>query len=232
MTGPEPTIAESGPSLPGPIPGAVEREHADPGTQEAPAPMWLMVFCGIVLLAGGVYLGMYSGGFRADVFNETAGAGAVEVAPAGGAPGTAGAPPASLAQQGKAVYSANCVACHQATGQGLPGQFPPLAGSEWVQGPPKRLAAIVLKGVVGAVTVKGKQFVGAMPPWEAALTDKKIAAVTSFIRQEWGNHAPEVTPEVVAAARQEFAGRKEPWTQADLEKIAEETPAPSAEKKP
>jgi mono/diheme cytochrome c family protein len=204
---------------------AVEREHADPVTGEVPFPMWLIVFCGWMLVLGGVYLGMFSGGFSGSVFDESAGlpnGGAAQLA--GEAGQEAAGTPKTLAQQGKVVFLANCAQCHQANGLGLPAQFPPLAGSEWVNGDPKRLVAIVLKGVQGSFTVGGKQFNGAMPTWEPVLTDKKIAAVTSYIRQEWGNKSPEITPETVASLRQEFAARKEPWAQAEVEKI-ESAPA-------
>ena len=64
---------------------------------------------------------------------------------------------------GKQVYTANCVACHQATGAGLPSVFPPLDDSEWVIGEPRVLANILLHGVDGELTVKGTAYKGAMP---------------------------------------------------------------------
>jgi mono/diheme cytochrome c family protein len=198
---------------------AVAREKSDPVTGDVPLPMWLIVFCGWMLVLGGVYLGMFSGGFSGSVFDETAGMPKGAGAAQPGATAETGAATKTLAQQGKSVFTSNCVQCHQASGMGVPGQFPPLAGSEWVTGDPKRLVAILLKGAQGALVVEGKQFNGAMPAWEAVLTDKKIAAVASYIRQEWGNKAPEITPETVAALRQEFAAKKEPWTQAEIEQI-------------
>src|SRR5690606_9905604 len=70
---------------------------------------------------------------------------------------------ASGAVDGAQIYAAQCVACHQASGQGLPGVFPPLANSEWVNGQSAVLARIVLRGVSGALTVQGVQYNGAMP---------------------------------------------------------------------
>src|SRR5437870_10598632 len=81
--------------------------------------------------------------------------------------------------------------CHQSTGQGTPGTFPPLAGSEWVQAPePGRIIRLVLDGGHGPITVKGQQFPAssAMPPWKENLKDEEIAAVLTYVRgnQAWG----------------------------------------------
>jgi mono/diheme cytochrome c family protein len=205
---------------------AVQREKRDPDVGEVPLPMWLIVFCGWMLVLGGVYLGMFSGGFSGEVFDETSGQSSLSAIQKAGSDTGEAAVAKTLAQQGKSVFGSNCAQCHQASGLGVAGQFPPLAGSEWVTGDPKRLTAILLKGLQGPFVVEGKQFNGAMPPWEAVLTDKKIAAVASYIRQEWGNKADEITPEEVASSRQEFSARKEPWTQAEAEKI--QAPAPAA----
>jgi cytochrome c553 len=98
------------------------------------------------------------------------------------------------------VYG-QCVGCHGGTGLGVPSQFPPLVGSPFVLKGEKRLIAILLKGITGPLTVEGKPFNNTMPPWEAALSDKKIAAVASFIRQEWGNKAGEISEAKVKRRR-------------------------------
>jgi mono/diheme cytochrome c family protein len=107
-------------------------------------------------------------------------------------------------EQGKAVYNKpTCVACHQAGGQGSPGQFPPLAGSDWVNEPePGRLIRLVLNGLQGPITVKGQSFNNVMVPWNV-LTDQEIAAVVTYVRQnkDWGNNASAVTPAQVKAVR-------------------------------
>ena len=64
---------------------------------------------------------------------------------------------------------------------GVPGQFPPLAKSPFVNGGDKRMIAIMLMGLQGPITIEGKPFNGAMPAWEAVLTPKKIAAVASYM---------------------------------------------------
>lgn len=96
-----------------------------------------------------------------------------------------------LKQRGEKVYSANCVACHQATGKGVPGAFPALDGSAMVTGPKAAQLHIVLNGK------------GAMPAWKAVLSDTEIAAVITYTRNTWSNKAEEniVQPAEVLAAR-------------------------------
>ncbi|MEA3188837.1 MAG: hypothetical protein QOD99_2667 [Chthoniobacter sp.] len=195
---------------------AVAREHAEPAFGTVPIPLWLMAVSGVAVFWAGAYLGMFSGGFSSDVYNELSGAPKTTAsAQQGGAPGEAAKGP-SAADEGKRYFTQNCVSCHQATGLGVPGQYPPLAKSEFVNGGSQRLAMILLKGLIGPVKVSGTQYNGAMPAWEKTLTDKKIAAILTYIRQEWGNQAPEVTVEHMTAARKELAGRSESFTEADI----------------
>lgn len=112
---------------------------------------------------------------------------------------------------GKQLYTAACQACHQATGQGLPGVFPPLAGSEWVTGIPDTLAQIVLHGVTGPISVTGNTYNGAMPAFGEQFNDAELAAVLSFIRSEWGNGSPAVDETLVRAARHATEDRTQPW---------------------
>jgi mono/diheme cytochrome c family protein len=130
----------------------------------------------------------------------------------------------SLFQEGRKVYDKpTCVACHQADGKGVPGQNPPLVGSEWVNEPePGRVIRIVLNGLTGPIEVKGQAFGGtAMVPWKDVLTDDEIAAVLTYVRQnkEWGNNAPEVKPERVKAVRDKLQSRSTPFTAEELQKI-------------
>lgn len=192
---------------------AAEREHPEPAAGQLDAPAWLIVLTMALIGCAAFYLGAFSGGFSGNVFNERAGFVGADQA---GGPAAASAAPDTLAQLGKKVFTQNCVTCHQATGLGVAGSFPPLVASEWVMGSPKRVAMILLKGLQGTVHVKGQTFNGAMPAWGANLTDKKIAAVLSYVRSEWGNKAGEITADQVAGVRKEVASRAEPWTEADL----------------
>ena len=117
---------------------------------------------------------------------------------------------------GKSVYMQLCVACHQPTGAGLPPVFPPVIGTEYVSGSPERFAAMILKGVMGPITVKGMVYNNMMPPQEALLTDEKIAAAITYVRGSFGNTSPAVSSEVVKAARAKFMDRKTSWSEADL----------------
>ncbi len=109
-----------------------------------------------------------------------------------------------------------CVGCHQADGNGLPGQFPPLAGSEYVvTEDPTLPTKILLYGLVGPVTVKGQEYNGNMAAYGPGLKDHEIAGLVTYIRNNWGNEGSEVTLEDVAAVRAEV-GERGPLTAADL----------------
>ncbi len=98
---------------------------------------------------------------------------------------------AELSQRGEKVYAANCVACHQATGKGVPPAFPALDGSQVTLGPKPAQIDVILNGRK------------AMPPWKGVLSDTDIAAVSTYIRNAWSNKAQEniVQPAEVLAAR-------------------------------
>ena len=124
-------------------------------------------------------------------------------------------------KSGKKVFDANCSICHQASGLGTPGQFPPLAGSDWVQTEgPNRMIRIVLYGFTGPVTVSGLQFNNSMPALGPTLSDDQIANVLTFVRKnkEWGNSADEVQPEQVAAIRK-LVGERGMWTEAEIKAV-------------
>jgi putative heme-binding domain-containing protein len=125
-----------------------------------------------------------------------------------------------------------CAACHGQNAEGT-GIAPPLAGSEWVNGPAENLIRIQLRGLQGPITVKGQTY--NLPAGMAALayqTDDQIAAVLTYVRNSFGNSAPAVTPAQVAALRGE-AGKPQ-LTAADLVPPAATTPptSPPANKEP
>ena len=131
-----------------------------------------------------------------------------------------GTPPASPSP-GEAIYEMACLPCHQTEGKGLPGVYPPLAGSEWVQGDSGRLIKIVLHGLTGTITVSGQTFGGAdaVPmPSLSGLTDKQIADVLTFVRTGFGAKTPAVSADEVKKARATTANRVEPWTAEQLKR--------------
>jgi mono/diheme cytochrome c family protein len=184
------------------------REQAEPRDGLEPIPSWLTIVFGVIIFWGGYYLASYNGGFLADVYDERR-FGAVPSADKSIAP----VDPLVL---GKRLYVANCAACHQPSGLGLSGQFPPLAGSEWVVGDTTVLQKILLQGLQGPVSVKGQSYNGNMPAFGARLNDDQLASVLSYIRQEWGNAADPISPSSVADIRKATSQRSTPWVAEEL----------------
>lgn len=110
-----------------------------------------------------------------------------------------------------------CAACHQASGLGVPGAYPPLAGSEWLDNNPEVPIRIVLHGLQGPITVKGTSFNNAMTPFGDQLSDAEIAAVISYERSSFGNHASAITAEQVKTVREATKSQTAPWNPKDLE---------------
>lgn len=170
-------------------------------------PFWLFFLLGAVIVFGDIYLVLRGGGFDKGIY----------------APFRSEAELASFAppltgidlkmKLGQTKYQ-TCAACHQPSGAGIPGQFPPLVGSEWViGGGPNRLIRIVLHGLTGPIEVNGQQYNNAMAAL-GVLSDEDIAAILTYIRMnpKWGHESDEVTAEQVAEVRKATAGRTEPWT--------------------
>jgi mono/diheme cytochrome c family protein len=184
------------------------RDLSEPG--KGPVPIWLVGLIGFGIFWAGAYLFSFSGGFKADVF---------DFQPKFGVEGGAKVAPDPKVV-GKALFSANCITCHQATGLGVPGQYPPLAGSEVALGDAtNHLIAIVLKGLQGPVVIEGKPFNNAMQAWEGQYTDSQLASILTYVRSDWGNNAPPITADMVKQIRDEFKDRKEQWTWPEIEKI-------------
>lgn len=119
---------------------------------------------------------------------------------------------ASTQVDGAQLYTANCVACHQANGKGLPGVFPPLAGSEWVVADkPDALIAIVLHGIQGPLTVAGAQYNGLMPHFHDKFSNEEIAGLVNHLRSNFGNTASATDAEYVAAIRHASETRSTPY---------------------
>jgi mono/diheme cytochrome c family protein len=172
-------------------------------------PLVILGLMCTVVFFGSIYLAHYSARFDPLAYNENAkpSSGKIE------------APVITPAMLGKRVYTNVCMTCHQQNGMGVAGVYPPLAGSDWAQGSEERIIRIVLHGLNGPITVSGKEINSAMAPLGAVLKDDQIANALSYVRQEWGNSAPEVRPETVARIRAETASRTQPWTAPELLKI-------------
>ena len=186
------------------------REKPEPTEGLSPLPLMLLGLMSALILFSAIYLGRYSGGFDPMVYDERILPGMLE---GGAAPAVQD--PKML---GKRVF-ANCIACHQPTGLGLPGAYPPLVGSEWAIGPDERIIRILLDGLSGPITVKNTQFNNSMPAFGTQLRDEQLANVLTYVRSEWGNSAPAVTADRVKQIRAAVTGRTGPWSPEELLKI-------------
>lgn len=127
-------------------------------------------------------------------------------------------------QRGEVIYQELCFACHGLTGKGMPIQSgtpgatmaPPLAGSRTVLGLRDEVINVVLKGLHGPVD--GKNYGALMVPMESN-DDAWVAAVTSFVRNSFGNSAPLIEASDVARVRAADKGRTEPWTLEELRTV-------------
>ncbi|MBL8993447.1 MAG: c-type cytochrome, partial [Spirochaetia bacterium] len=100
---------------------------------------------------------------------------------------------------GERLFAANCLACHQAKGEGIPGVFPPLAVSDYLKKGKLPVIQAVVKGLEGAMVVNGSKYEGVMP--SVRLNDSEVASVLTYVYNNWGNDGTEVNVEDVAAAR-------------------------------
>ncbi len=183
-------------------------------SQGVAVPIWLIVLTVMLLYVGALYFDDHGGWFHPQVYGPYRSYAELERYQPKGDGG--------LFSQGRVVYNKTCVACHQTTGLGTPGQFPPLAGSEWVNEPdPGRMIRAVLNGLQGPIKVEGHDFNNVMVPWNS-LSDEDIAAVITYVRgnAEWGNKASAVTPERVKAVREKIKTHPTAFTPDDLLKIS------------
>lgn len=120
--------------------------------------------------------------------------------------------PASAAQdadlkarirRGQVLYIAQCSMCHQVTGQGVPGVYPPLAKADFLRGHPERAIRAIVEGLSGKITVNGREYDGRMPA--AVLNDQQAADVLTYVHQAWGNTPRVVTADEVQAVRAKSA---------------------------
>lgn len=178
-----------------------QRENPEPEEGANPMPRFVILLTAALLVFGIVYIA------RTTLDNPSTWGDGRTVAELQGAP----PPAAGAVVDGAAVFGVRCAACHQATGAGLPGVFPPLAGSEWVTGKAETLVALVLHGINGPLTVKGNSYNGAMPAFKEQLQDGEIAAVLSHVRSTWGNKSDAISAETVAKVRMDTDAQTQPY---------------------
>ena len=172
----------------------------EPTATRSAAPMWIIVTTLILLFIGFVFFDRHSGWFDAKVYAPYTSVENLDAyQPQSGA--------AAELARGKKNYEAVCGICHGPDGLGKPGQFPPLAGSDWVVTKGfNRLAHIPLAGLAGPIQVSGKGWSLNMAAMGAALPDDDLAAVLTYIRSSWGNQASAVTGDDIKKIRADIKG--------------------------
>lgn len=192
--------------------------ESEPTAGSAHVPIWLILLFAILFYWGELYLDNQGGEFNPQVYEPYRSFAEVKLSNPVDDVG-------AVVARGEALY-VNCAVCHQASGLGAPGQFPPLAGSDWVTNSnPARLIRIPLHGLNGPITVKGQEWnpPAGMTAVGGSFSNEDLAAILTFVRQAWGNKAPAVTPAQVAKVKEETSGRamdgSAAWTAEELLKI-------------
>ena len=184
----------------------LSRDKDEPAEGFSLTPIFIVfLFCGFGFWAG-LYLTQNSGNFAPTAFDLNAPKASVAGGPVAFEPDAA---------KGEKLFIVNCAACHQATGLGVPGAFPPLAKSAWVAGPEERIIKAVLAGLAGEIEVNGVKYNGNMPNIGAGLKDAQIAHIATYVRQAWGNTAEPVMDTKVAEVRKAIGNRAQ-YSPADL----------------
>jgi len=179
-------------------------------------PLFLLGFVSTMIFVTSVYVVHYRAGFSPMVYDQR-----FDPAKAA-ASGKKELTPEQFIAAGKKSYQQACIACHQNTGLGVAGVYPPLVGSEQVIGKDEGLIRILLHGLNGPIVVKGNPYNGAMPAFGKVIgggynwNEEKISQVLTYIRQEWGNTAAPVTKEKVAEILAAEKTRAKPWNDAEL----------------
>jgi len=191
-----------------------------PAVSDVAVPMWTMGLLIVLVWLGMLFLDCRVGGFDAEVYRPYPSLAFVENLSVTDPPPIA---------RGRVLYNVNCAGCHQSSGAGVSGQFPPLRGSDWVTAPkPDRLVRIAMNGLKGPVHINGEIFnesgaavmlsVGS----DNKFTAEQMADLLSYIRasKDIGNAAPMVAPGEIAESMDAAASRgKTPWTEAELLEI-------------
>ena len=184
----------------------LSRDKDEPAEGFSLTPIFIVfLFCGFGFWAG-LYLTQNSGNFAPSAFDLNAPKASLAGGPVAFEPDAA---------KGEKLFLANCAACHQATGLGVPGAFPPLAKSVWVTGSEDRLVKAILAGLAGEIEDNGVKYNGNMPNIGAGLKDAQIAHIATYVRQAWGNVAEPVMDTKVTEVRKAIGNRAQ-YSPADL----------------
>ena len=168
-----------------------QRENPEPQEGSNPMPWFVMVLTALLMSFGVFYIARSALGNAPSL-----GDGRSTAELQGAAPAVAGA-----AVDGAAVFASRCVACHQASGAGLPGVFPPLAGSDYLKTKTKdEVIATVVNGLSGKVTVNSVEYTSVMPPW-SHFNDDDIANILTYVYGSWDNPGHVISAQDVARVR-------------------------------
>ena len=197
-------------------------ERDEPVAGPSAVPIWLILLLGLLLYWGMNYVNDHGGWFNAQVYEPFRSY--EEVAQC-----HPHNPEGDYLALGEATFKASCIACHQANGAGKEGQFPPLAGSDWLLAPSAtRIGRIVLRGLNGSLRVEanGKlvNLNAAMAPLGDSYDDEHLAAALTYVRQQWGNNAAKITPEEIKAIRAAVGSHPGPFTPDELLQIPLQPP--------
>lgn len=201
---------------------AVKREKEVLDPKDAPAPTWVVFIGMLVAIIGGGQLGVMTGKFQFETSNPFGFAKTADPRPKLGGEDAGGDAFQVAMKKGAGSYAV-CGGCHQGNGLGIPGQFPPLAGSEWVLGGTERLIRVVQHGLTGPIIVNGTPYntPGGMQGFGGAMSAGDLANLLTYIRNTWGNEGTMVTKEMVEAVRAAESSRTTQWTAAELEPFAD-----------
>lgn len=176
-----------------------ESRDVEPTALRDPVPVWMIVLTLVLFFLGCFYFDSHGAWFNGQVYGPYTSAKQLAMyQPQSGA--------ASFLALGRSTYENVCGVCHGSDGLGKPNQAPPLAGSEWVNKDVATFAHIPLVGLNGPVQVKGQTWNLSMAPMGAALSNDKLAAVLSYIRNSWGNRGETITADEIKAVRKDLRG--------------------------
>jgi mono/diheme cytochrome c family protein len=192
-----------------------QNPEGEPAATGSTVPMWIISLTLVLLYLGAVYFDHHGGWFSAKIYGPYASAEQLDsYQPKSGA--------AATLAQGKKTYDMVCGICHGTDGLGKPGQYPPLAGSDWVNAKGfQRMAHIPLEGLVGSIQVGGNEWNANMAAMGAALSDSDLAAVLTYIRSAWGNKAGPVTADDIKTLRAAIGANPPQLTPEQLKALPE-----------